>query len=260
MRKKNGYWTKELCHQEALKYKLKSDFQKYSSSAFQIARKNGWLDEIRLHMIVLGDKYKRCIYAIEYSDNHVYIGLTYNLEKRFEQHKNNVNSASYKHQKKTGIEPKIIQLSNYIDSSLAANFEKESIKQYLKNGWIVLNKKQGGGLGGNIFKWNKENCKIEAQKFECRKDFLKHSPSAYHVCRKNNWLDIFCKHMIEKRKSNGYWDKETTAIEAKKYNTKRQFKMNCGSAYNSALKNNWIDEICLHMKKFNFKNRRNATN
>lgn len=38
------YWIKERCKEEALKYKLRSEFKKYSSSAYTICFKNGWLD------------------------------------------------------------------------------------------------------------------------------------------------------------------------------------------------------------------------
>jgi hypothetical protein len=45
-RKPNGYWIKEKCIEEALKLKTWSEFQKKSKTAYQIAYKNGWLDEI----------------------------------------------------------------------------------------------------------------------------------------------------------------------------------------------------------------------
>jgi hypothetical protein len=46
----NGYWTKERCHEEALKFKYKIDFRNNSASAYVISRKNDWLDEICNHM------------------------------------------------------------------------------------------------------------------------------------------------------------------------------------------------------------------
>jgi hypothetical protein len=45
-RKPNGYCIKEKCIEEALKLKTWSEFQKKSKTAYQIAYKNGWLDEI----------------------------------------------------------------------------------------------------------------------------------------------------------------------------------------------------------------------
>lgn len=43
--------TKEECHLEALKYSRPIDFHKGSSSTYQYAQEQGWLDEIQSHMI-----------------------------------------------------------------------------------------------------------------------------------------------------------------------------------------------------------------
>ena len=42
-----GYWTKTRCLKEAKKNKSMSEFRKNSPSAFNIAWRNGWIDEIR---------------------------------------------------------------------------------------------------------------------------------------------------------------------------------------------------------------------
>lgn len=39
------YWTKERCRAEAEKYGLRSDFQRYSYAAYQVAYRNGWIEE-----------------------------------------------------------------------------------------------------------------------------------------------------------------------------------------------------------------------
>ena len=84
MRKPNGYWTKERCYDIALKYDTRKEFSKHV--AHKIAQKHNWLDEICYHMKIIGNIKKRCIYAIEFSDNNVYVGLSYNYEKRFLEH------------------------------------------------------------------------------------------------------------------------------------------------------------------------------
>jgi len=43
-------WTFENCKTEALKYEYKKDFFLKSKSSYEVARKNGWLKEICLHM------------------------------------------------------------------------------------------------------------------------------------------------------------------------------------------------------------------
>ncbi len=45
-----GYWTKEHCQQEALKYTHKNAFQNGCESAYKKALNNKWLDEICSHM------------------------------------------------------------------------------------------------------------------------------------------------------------------------------------------------------------------
>ena len=87
IRKPHNYWTKERCKEEALKYKYKSEFQKKSATAYILCRRNNWLDEFCSHMELLGDLYNRCIYAYEFSDKCVYIGLTFNLKKRDDDRK-----------------------------------------------------------------------------------------------------------------------------------------------------------------------------
>ena len=46
------------------------------------------------------------------------------------------------------------------------------------------------------------------------------------------------------RKPKGYWHiKKNVIEESKKYSSRTEFKKNSETAYNSALKNNWIDEM-----------------
>lgn len=46
----------------------------------------------------------------------------------------------------------------------------------------------------------------------------------------------------------GYWnDKDRCRAEAAKYNTRSEFLRGSVSAYNSAYKHKWLDEICSHM-------------
>lgn len=46
-----GYWTKEKCREEALKYKTKSEFKKHSRGAHFSAYSSEWYDEICSHMV-----------------------------------------------------------------------------------------------------------------------------------------------------------------------------------------------------------------
>ena len=45
----------------------------------------------------------------------------------------------------------------------------------------------------------------------------------------------------------GYWNIENCRLEALKYTRRKEFYKKCGSAYNSASRHGWLDEICAHM-------------
>ncbi len=45
IQKPKGYWSYENCKQEALKYINKNEFHKKCGSAYNVSRKNGWLDD-----------------------------------------------------------------------------------------------------------------------------------------------------------------------------------------------------------------------
>ena len=46
----NGYWTKEKCKEEALKFSLRSDFKNMSAVAYRKCIDNRWLEELTTHM------------------------------------------------------------------------------------------------------------------------------------------------------------------------------------------------------------------
>ncbi|MBA6372505.1 GIY-YIG nuclease family protein [Colwellia sp. BRX8-4] len=154
-RKPNGYWTLEKCNEEAQKYNHKVHFLKSSASAYRIAQRNGWLDDICRHMFRL-------------------------------------------------IKP-------------------------------------------NFF-WTKERCSKEALKYTSRNEFHLKLDAAYRTAQKKGWLEEICAHMEYVTLPRNYWNKERCAIEAGKYESRSQFEKGCSSAYASAQLNNWIDEVCSHMK------------
>ena len=153
-KKPNKYWhDKENCKNEALKYRTKTDFIKKSQHVYNISLKNGWLDEICKHMIPRGDKYHRCIYSYEFPNNRVYVGLTYNMEKRIGSRRKDTNDTVVKYVSETKLQPKLKQLTRYLPIGEAVKLEGEYLKKYIENGWIPLNKVKTGGLGGSKFNY-----------------------------------------------------------------------------------------------------------
>lgn len=249
IRKPKGHWSYERCKEEALKFNNRSEFNKESKSCYLSAYKNGWLDDICVHMVTNGHKYKRCIYCYEFPDNHVYVGLTYNIEKR--QHNRNCddNDQVTKYIRETSLKPIRKQLTEYIYVVKAVKMEEYYVNEYINNGWYILNKSKTGGLGSSRLFWTSERCHDEALKYKSRTEFKIKSTGAYYSSIKHGCLDNVCSHMISITKPNNYWTYERCKEEALKYNKKTPFIRQSRGAYNSAHKNGWIDDICSHIKK-----------
>lgn len=99
--------------------------------------------------------------------------------------------------------------------------------------------------------WTTERCSNEALKYETRSAFNKDSRGAYMSAQRNGWLDEICKHMDLLVKPAGYWTKERCLKEALNYTTRSAFQNGSPSAYQTALKNGLLDDVCPHMPKRN---------
>ncbi len=245
VKKPASYWTKDKCHEEALKYKTRTEFKNKSYHAYKYSRINCWFDEICTHMPIIGNMYKRCIYSFEFEDNNVYIGLTYNIDKRCESHYNSLSSQVNKHIKNTNLYPKLIKLSDYIDVKYAKEKESDYIEFYRSNGWNVLNIQKAGNTGG-VRKVTEDKCREVVEKYESLSLFRKEQPNVYKNIIRYGWKSLL-KGLSRDIKERGYWTKEMCHLEAFKYSFRIDFFKNSISAYNKAQKKGWLDEICSHM-------------
>ena len=235
-----GYWTKEKCHEESLKYSKRIDFCNNSSSAYTKSLKMNWIDDICSHMITIGNLYNRCIYVAKFSDNSCYVGLTYDIKKREKNHLTNKKSTVYQHIKKTGLQPVFEQLTDYIDINESKKKENEFVLLYKKD-YFILNKRKTGSIGGHK-KWIKETCKEESLKYTIKKDFRTKSSGAYRVAYKQGWLDEICEHMEKStKKPNGYWTKDRCEEEILKYKTKTELFKNNQTIHQVIKKNGWYE-------------------
>ena len=244
-------WTKEKCHDESLKFIYKKDFKKYSYGSYQSAYRNNWLIDICSHMIVLGNEHKRMIYRIIFPDNVCYVGLTNNFNRRIYEHLNK-KGAVFSYINKTKLNPIVEKLTDYIDIDDAKYFEEYWKNKSEKDNYICLNSAKTGGLGCSKLKWTKEECRLEALKYNNRNEFMINNHSAYNSSCKNKWLDEICIHMLSLHKK---WTKDECKLEALKYKNRNEFSKFSHNMYSFSKKYKWLDEICSHM----IKNRNNYT-
>ena len=95
-------YTREECRQEASKYNSKEDFMKESPIYYNCAKNYRILTEICSHMGT--NTNYRYVYAFEFEDRHVYIGMSCSPQKRCKQHLTEKKSTVYKYIKETGSE------------------------------------------------------------------------------------------------------------------------------------------------------------
>lgn len=92
-------------------------------------------------------------------------------------------------------------------------------------------------------KWNSDTCYEEARKYEKYEDFREKSASAYATACKNGWIDDY-DWLERKRIRRGTWKSyEKCYEEALKYTRKCDFEQYSNSAYNSSVRNGWIDKF-----------------
>ncbi len=247
-------YSQDVCREAALKCQYRSEFEKKYKGEYFAALRNGWLDEICSHMIVLGNHYKRCIYAYEFPNidghNYVYVGLTDHLPQRDLLHAR--KGSVYKFCKKHKVErPKPIQLTEYIDKEEASVQEGIHLSKYIVQGWQPLNRVKTGSLGGHLANdgYTFEDCKIAGQKYKKRSEWKRYDYSTYYIASKRGWIDDIIKQ--KERFGNArqkYWTEKRIAETALKYKSRREFQRNEPSAYARAWKIGILDKVCGHMK------------
>jgi hypothetical protein len=103
-------------------------------------------------------------------------------------------------------------------------------------------------------KWgNKEKIFKESQKYKDKKSFFKGNQSCYNAAKKMGVFNEACSHMpknkcVGSKPIHFKWSLESIKKEALKYDTKSIFSKKSAGAYDAAVKNKWVDEVCKHMK------------
>ena len=95
--------------------------------------------------------------------------------------------------------------------------------------------------------WTLDKVRKEALKYDKRNDFIKGSPTAYNKAIGFGLLDDVCSHMVSRYKPNGYWTYDNIRKESLNFDNRADFKKDSITAYNRAMKNGWLNDVCSHM-------------
>ena len=245
IKKDNSKWNKDKIIKEMENYKSLHEIRMNNNSLYSAIFRYKLGDIVHNQFGRTGNKYKRCIYSYEFHDNHVYVGLTYNLEKRHKDRIKKENDAVTKHTKNNNIIPIIKQLTEYIPVDEAVKLEGFYVEKYRKDGWIILNRTKTGGIGGDVIKWTKAACIKEAIKYNTKKEFREKSSSCYVTCKEKKWLKDVCSHMKIIYKNYSYDECKKIAL---KYDNVNQFIINEPNVNEKIKRCEWY-ELRSHMKK-----------
>lgn len=238
-------WTKNAILKDALLNDSRSAWKRRSPAAYQASKIRGYFEEAVKHMTLIGNKYKRCLYSIEIKNrNKIYIGLSQNFKIRMKVHLKSKRFIQYK--KKELI---MTQLSDYIDREKAAKLEQKLIIKKKREGYSLLNKNLGGGLGGSTLEWTKKKVLNSAKKENFKTRWKENEPGAYAAARNGGYLEEAVAHMTVLNPKGKWSKKENILKDEKKYPSRNKWQKASPGAYEASKKNNWFQDAVAHMPR-----------
>ena len=150
-------YSNEYLISEAKKYPNKRELRKNAYWLLTAIRSHKLQKEAYAHMETLGNRRYRMIYAYEFPDHSVYVGLTFDYKKRGRDHAIDQNSAVNKHIKETELTPVRKSLTDYLPVKEAQKMEGQYVEKYRSEGWMILNVAKTGSTGAIYSKTDYEH-------------------------------------------------------------------------------------------------------
>ncbi len=206
----NNKWSKRTCYEEALKYKTRGEFAEHSAGAYDVARRNGWLDtyswfEEKQKPGGYWNNYENCHEAASQCRTITEFIKKYNAA--YVSAKDNGWLKQYiwfkrkrtAHNKKWYYDTVFEEAKKYKTKKEFSTKARGAYKVALANGWMgvydwfedthsVLSK---AVKASKKLKWTYDICKQIASESTGKLDFRRKSSGAYNASWKNKWLDDF---------------------------------------------------------------------
>jgi len=185
------------------------------------------------------DRYRDSVYVYEFpSHNTAYVGRTVSICQRDSAHRMCGDKVRDYADSIGEPVPKVKILHSGLNPEDGAYIEISEIAHYRDAGWVMLNEKSGGGLGG-LERITKADCFRIARQFTDYTEFRKQYPYIVDKMRRNGWIGE-CDWLKRRRRPAGTWmDKENCRIEAAKFSTRNEMRMHSRVAYEVCKRNGW---------------------
>lgn len=237
-RKPNGYWTLELCKDEANKFKTKVEWRLTSRASFAKANKEGWLAICCEHM----EKSKKWFgpasimellvsYDINFIEEHRFKGSPEVARRPFDFFLPDFDLVIEFHGEQ--------HLTGW--GRRAEDAKGIQRRDLIKKNWAISN-----GLDYlEIKQWevsSKED--IHNQILNKLRDIAEHTNKVIPFIKRD-----LTDNELQKVTSKLKWTLEACIEEAKKYNTRKEWQTLGGGSYNAAHNKKWLDICCIHMTR-----------
>lgn len=234
-------WVKEEVFKESKKYTNRTDFKKYSNGAYNVARINGWIDD----MVWLILRKKESGYW-DNKENVINEAKKYKTRSEFMKK----SSGAYHSARKNGWLNEIIDISvnRYTKDDIFKIAKKYKTKKSFMEDYGHLYKVC---KKNNYFKdmywlidlhkrWEtKEDVFNAAKECKTKLEFQKKYKGAYDKARFNNWLDEMDWFEIKRHS----WTFDELLEVSKKFKSNKEFNKGFHSAYAFAYKKGYIETI-----------------
>jgi len=213
----NKFYSNDDIRKLAQEYEYIEDFKDNHYNAYNTAMARGIWDDIKKGL-KRREEYKpkdRLVYVYTFPEEvneegqtvkYAYVGLTAREEKRKGEHhseKRKSISPVINHEKKSGHKATYEVLSKtpdnpsgYVGEDEARQQECDNMAKYRSEGWLLLNRRKCGGLGGGGRQlYSDEYLANIALKYTSKKEFNDLDRNAYSLAWTRGILDTITKHM-----------------------------------------------------------------
>lgn len=252
-----GFWNYDTCLDAAMKCKTKTEFGKTYPQAYRVAHDNGWDKEYdwfpsKTELLLAHHGTRKWTYETTYEE-----ALKYKTRSEFQHKKLGAYSAAWK---KGWLKDyfwmedgRFAKLKEEIDTVYAYEF-KEFNSVYIGR---TIDIKRRDNEHRSEFRKDKNDIVYNyAKEHNIAVPEVKVLSSGISVNDgarlEGEWLDAYSNNgwtILNRRKTGGIgciafgkWNRTTCYEEAKKFKTRKEFRIKSSSAYKSAWKHGWLDD------------------